>query len=775
MNVNININNITIKTKSNITIIQACLNSNIKIDIPRFCFHEKLSIAGNCRMCLVEVVKSPKPVAACAMQVINGMEIYTDTILVKKAREGVLEFLLANHPLDCPICDQGGECDLQDQAMIFGGDIGRFYEYKRAVEDKNWGPLIKTIMTRCIHCTRCVRFLNEVAGLRTLGIVGRGAHMEIGTYLEKYLNTEVIGNIIDLCPVGALTSKPYAFSARSWELISKESIDLLDSLTPDIRIDLRGTEVLRILPRLNEFINDNWISDITRFYYDSINKQRILRPMLKNSDTFLFIPSNWHIILNDLVYFYFINKLILKRKLIFSFSSGNLIDINTLLVFKKFSNLLGSNFFSYNCNLDFKNIDLRNNYLFQYNKYNLLNNDLLILVGINLRLESPLYNLQLRKLYLKKKIIIVSFTPTINLTYYVRQFGIGINNFFKFIEGQHYFSNLFLKFEKPIILFGNFIDNLNNKISFIDLLKNLELILKMKIEYGFILKDIGNIMNNEIGLSYGKNYMKSNSYFLNKKNNLLISKINFKYLINVYDYIRDNLSDFILFQGHHGNNLLKNINILLPGLFYLEKNGKYLSLQGICREIDPLLNFEKDNRNDCEIISMVYLTLNKFYKKSLIKNLNNFYYKVFYKIYSSFWKNKLINYNNNKIIKYYYFIYNLLLNKLYINNNILFNNKLYINIKYFVFFKYYHDNDVLFKKDILVYLYQIFNKKKLNIKIKKININNTLYIRFMKFYNYPFNSFIDSIYKYDTISGSSIILSQVHKQIKIYFTNYNII
>ena len=209
--VKININNIEILSKKNTTIIQACLNSNLDIDIPRFCFHEKLSIAGNCRMCLVEVLKSPKPVVACAMQVVDGMVINTDTVLVKKAREGVLEFLLANHPLDCPICDQGGECDLQDQSMIFGGDIGRFYEFKRSVEDKDCGTLVKTVMTRCIHCTRCVRFLNEVAGIRTLGLVGRGNKIEIGTYLEKVLNTELSGNIIDLCPVGALTNKPYSF------------------------------------------------------------------------------------------------------------------------------------------------------------------------------------------------------------------------------------------------------------------------------------------------------------------------------------------------------------------------------------------------------------------------------------------------------------------------------------------------------------------------------------------------------------------------------------
>ncbi len=258
--VEITINGIKRKVKPGLTIMQACELNNISI--PHFCYHDKLSIAGNCRMCLVEVIENPnnplvKRIASCARNVSSGMDIYTNTALVKKAREGVLEFLLANHPLDCPICDQGGECDLQDQSVIFGGDRGRFYELKRATEDKNCGPLVKTLMTRCIHCTRCIRFSTEVAGVPIMGTTGRGADMEVGFYIEKVLASEVSGNVIDLCPVGALTSKPYAFTARSWELRSFNSIDLFDAFGSNIRVDVRGSSIMRILPRINDSLNED--------------------------------------------------------------------------------------------------------------------------------------------------------------------------------------------------------------------------------------------------------------------------------------------------------------------------------------------------------------------------------------------------------------------------------------------------------------------------------------------------------------------------------------
>jgi NADH dehydrogenase (ubiquinone) Fe-S protein 1 len=268
-----------VQIESGSSILQAC--ESVGINIPRFCFHERLSVAGNCRMCLVEIEKSPKPVASCAFPTMPNMKIFTNSPMVKKAREGVMEFLLANHPLDCPICDQGGECDLQDQSMIFGSDRSRYAEAKRGTMDKNLGPLVKTVMTRCIHCTRCVRFSQEVAGVPMLGAVGRGNAMEIGTYVEAALNTEMSGNVVDLCPVGALTNKPYAFTARSWELRSTPSVDVLDGCGAHIKVDSRVGEVMRVQPRLNEAINEEWISDKTRYAVDGLKRQRLDVPMLR--------------------------------------------------------------------------------------------------------------------------------------------------------------------------------------------------------------------------------------------------------------------------------------------------------------------------------------------------------------------------------------------------------------------------------------------------------------------------------------------------------------
>ncbi|KAG6939038.1 NADH ubiquinone oxidoreductase core subunit S1, partial [Chelydra serpentina] len=272
------------------TVLQAC--EKVGMQIPRFCYHDRLSVAGNCRMCLVEIEKAPKPVAACAMPVMKGWNILTTSEKSRKAREGVMEFLLANHPLDCPICDQGGECDLQDQSMMFGNDRSRFLEGKRAVEDKNIGPLVKTIMTRCIQCTRCIRFASEIAGVDDLGTTGRGNEMQVGTYVEKMFMSELSGNIIDICPVGALTSKPYAFTARPWETRKTESIDVLDAVGSNIVVSTRTGEVMRILPRLHEDINEEWISDKTRFAYDGLKRQRLIEPMVKNEEG-LFVYTSW--------------------------------------------------------------------------------------------------------------------------------------------------------------------------------------------------------------------------------------------------------------------------------------------------------------------------------------------------------------------------------------------------------------------------------------------------------------------------------------------------
>ena len=330
------------EVEDGITVIQACEQAGE--EIPRFCYHEKLSIAGNCRMCLVEMENSVKPVASCAMPVAKGMKIKTNSEMVMKARKGVMEFLLINHPLDCPICDQGGECDLQDQAMAYGSGIGRYVEQKRAVKDKNLGPLIQTHMTRCIHCTRCIRFAEEVAGNDQLGSLNRGEDTEITSFLEKSIDSEMSANVIDLCPVGALTSKPYEFLARPWELKKTQSIDVFDAVGSNVRIDSKGDQILRVLPRINEEINDEWISDKTRFAYDGLNFQRINKFYIRDSNNKLTESSEENAIQIIKI------KLQTKNKNDIASIVGNSVDCESIFSFKLLLDKIGA--LNYDCRQD---------------------------------------------------------------------------------------------------------------------------------------------------------------------------------------------------------------------------------------------------------------------------------------------------------------------------------------------------------------------------------------------------------------------------------------
>jgi len=328
--IKIKIDNFEFLVKPDISVLEAC--KYVGIHIPRFCYHEILSVAGNCRMCLVEIEKSPKPVASCALPVLNNMQIFVNTPLVKKARENVLETLLLNHPLDCPICDQAGECDLQDQTKLFGGDYSRFFFNKRGVEDKECGPLIKTIMTRCIHCTRCVRFGMEIAGVEYLGTLNRGGSTEIGGYISSMFNSEISGNVIDLCPVGALTSKPYAFKARPWEIRVNESIDLTDSTGSNIYVNFKESEIIRILPKSNLELNETIISDKARFSYDAVKNQRLLK-IFKNSNTNTnkFSSINWKDVFNE------IDTIIENKKNVLIIADKEL-DLESLSILKKINN-----------------------------------------------------------------------------------------------------------------------------------------------------------------------------------------------------------------------------------------------------------------------------------------------------------------------------------------------------------------------------------------------------------------------------------------------------
>ena len=411
----ITINNKEIEFEEGMTVLQACELAGA--EIPRFCYHERLSIAGNCRMCLVEMEKSPKPIASCAMPAADGMKIKTNTKFVEKTRKGVMEFLLANHPLDCPVCDQGGECDLQDQSLFYGLDNSRFKENKRQVKEKNMGPLIKTQMTRCIHCTRCIRFATEVAGIDELGAIGRGEDMEITTYLEKSMESELSANVIDLCPVGALTSKPYAFESRPWELKKTESIDVMDAVGSNIRVDTYGWEVKRILPRINEDINEEWISNKTRYACDGLMKQRLDTPYIRENGKL--IKISWEQAIKILI-----NKINIFKPEEIGGIVGDLADLEMIYSFKTFfDKCIGSK--NYECRQDkiYINPHERMNYIFNTTINGIEETDLIILIGTNPRLEATILNARIRKAYLKSNVPIYSIGEVGDLTYPHKNIG----------------------------------------------------------------------------------------------------------------------------------------------------------------------------------------------------------------------------------------------------------------------------------------------------------------------------------------------------------------
>lgn len=570
------------------TILQAC--AAIGVEIPRFCYHERLSIAGNCRMCLVEVEKSAKPVASCAMPVMEGMKVFTNSTLVKKAREGVLEFLLINHPLDCPICDQGGECDLQDQAMIFGSDRGRFYEFKRGVDDKNLGPLVKTIMTRCIHCTRCIRFAAEVAGVEDLGTTGRGRDTEVGTYIAKTFDSELSGNVIDLCPVGALTSKPYAFTARSWELKSTESIDVLDAIGSNIRIDVRGSEIMRILPRLNEDVNEEWISDKTRFAYDGLKRQRLNRPMIKDGNEF--IPTTW---VNA---FQFINtKLKYASKDQILAVAGTLVDAESLLVMRDLFYSLGTDKVYTTSNHLGRSHDLRINYLTNTTLSGIENSDVCILVGTNPRIEAPLLNTRLRKNVILNRMSVYTIGSSSDLTYSHTHLGNSLNVLHQIAEGKHYVCQILKRARKPSIIIG---ENVFSNISHSNIMSYISAIAKHTSLQNSDWNGV-NILHINAG-SVAACDFGIQSYNLSPHS----SKYNLAYLIGVDDQkivqnIR-NLADCVVYQGHHGDIGAMFADIILPGSAYTEKESTYVNLEGRSQKTKVAFYPPGDSREDWKIL-----------------------------------------------------------------------------------------------------------------------------------------------------------------------------
>ncbi len=441
----ITINGKEVEFEKGMTVLQACEKANI--EIPRFCYHEKLSIAGNCRMCLVEMEKSPKPIASCAMPATDGMNIKTNTDLVEKARKGVMEFLLANHPLDCPVCDQGGECDLQDQSMYYGIDKSRFIENKRIVKEKNMGPLIKTHMTRCIHCTRCVRFATEVAGVPEIGAIGRGENMEITTYLEKSMESELSANVIDLCPVGALTSKPYAFEARPWELKKTESIDVMDAVGSNIRVDTYNWEVKRILPRLNNDINEEWISDKTRYSCDGLLKQRLDTPYIKKDNKLQ--KASWDEAINLIA-----NKVKSTEPNLIGGHIGDMVNLENALSFKKFFKIIQCRNLEFREKKFYINSSNKSNYVFNSSIKGIEQSDLILLIGTNPRHEATMLNARIRKTFVQKRVPIYSIGNPGDLTYDYDLLGVKTDEINKIINGEGEFTKKLLKSKKPLFIIG---------------------------------------------------------------------------------------------------------------------------------------------------------------------------------------------------------------------------------------------------------------------------------------------------------------------------------
>jgi NADH-quinone oxidoreductase chain G len=603
--IEIKINGIKMNVKKNITVLQAC--NAFDIEIPKFCFQENLNIAGNCRMCLVEIKNSPKPVASCAMPVMPNMEIFTNTPLVQKARESVLEFILINHPLDCPICDQASECDLQDQTMIFGSDRSRFFfKQKRGVEDKNVGPFIKTIMTRCIHCTRCVRFADEICNIDNFGTTGRGTFTEINFYDKNIFFSEFSGNLIDLCPVGALTSKPYSFKARSWEIIKKESSDILDAIGSNIVVNVLRNNVIRILPKTNVEINKEWINNKTRFFFDSLKYQRIEKPLIKTNSGFKEISWNEAF---EKINFEVIKRDSSKTQAVI----GNLTDIESNYYFKKNLNQLGISNISYlypNKKEIFFNNDITSNYLFNNSFKNIDNNDLCLIVNSDIREEGSILNIHLINRLKKGNFKIASIGPKNNYTYPVNHLGLNIETLIEIIQGKHSFCKEIKKAKNPLIIFGSsFFHQLNESSALYEKFKNLSFL---------------NIKNFSI-LHTQTSYLNFLEIF-NKKYNFQNNKNELYYLYNT-DFQKNakegifNKDNFIIYQGHHFTLDAQNSNIILPGLTFLEKEGIYLNTEGFIQKNNSILKVKTEQKTDLSIFKYLYIFIKK--KNSLNLNKKN--------------------------------------------------------------------------------------------------------------------------------------------------------
>jgi len=699
-----------VRSNTNYTIYQYCAKQGI--NLPCFCYHERLTIAANCRICLVEANNAL--VVSCATLILDNMKIFTKTKRINKAREAVLEFLLNNHPLECPICDQGGDCDLQDILFNYGSDRGRFYEInKRAVNDLHCaGPFIKTVMTRCIQCTRCVRFANEISGINDFGVIGRGLKMEIGTYILNFINDELLGNVIDLCPVGALISMPASFSGRNWEIKYQQSIDILDSIGTSIRVGTSVNSVRRILPNLEEYY-DEWLSNKARFVYDSFNIQRLHYPKLK---LFLkFISVSWKKALYLFLY------LMCNIKNIIQSVIGPYSSLELVYNLKSFFNGIGCNNIYYH-ELDNNISDFRYSFLLNNTLKELSNINDLLIVGANIRLESPLLNSVFRKNYLNNlnfKVYIIGLGlnylnyPVINLGStslcfykYISSILI-VNKYFLFNDyyNLNFFNNINILSNNILIGSSSLIRNDSNSIinsiwyfcSFISLsIKNINILSRhlgrissFELNSFYNIKTI-NISDNFKNVSYFNFFIGIDTYYLTRKKDINIFLGSF-FLINFFEFI----------------------NLVLSSSIYVEDLFSYINLEGRFRYTNKIITSAKYIYSDYKIINSLNILIKKIYlcNFSIINNFNNLII-YFYKNYN-YLNNYNIKYKN--IVKYY-------LNEYY-DLNIILNKKLYNNIIILNFFNFKYTNSIISKLIFNYYNSDIFSKLSATISVMALKID----------------------------------------------------
>jgi len=596
----ININGKEIEFEKGMTVLQAC--ELAEVEIPRFCYHEKLSIAGNCRMCLVEMERSPKPIASCAMPAAEGMNIKTNTEFVKKARKGIMEFLLANHPLDCPVCDQGGECDLQDQSLFYGFDKSRFSENKRAVQDKYMGPLIKTQMTRCIHCTRCIRFAEEVAGVPEIGAIGRGEDMEITTYLEQSMTSELSANVIDLCPVGALTSKPYAFEARPWELKKTESIDVMDAVGSNIRVDTYGWEVKRVLPRLNNEINEEWISDKTRYACDGLLKQRLDIPYIKKGNKL--VKSTWDDAIELIS-----NKIKSIKPEQIAGHVGDMVSIETIFSFKNLLKKIGTNNFDFREKKIYIDPTNKTNYIFNSSIQSIEESDLILLIGTNPRQEATIVNARIRKAFIKNKTPIYSIGNPGDLTYDYTLLGEDVNDIKKIFNEKSEINKKLKNVKRPIFIIGESVLELKNSKYILEKMKDF------LIENNFI-NEVWNALNILTQNASTVGAIDLGFYNIDKYNNFIFfDKLKNKEFKLLYLVGSDNLQikksdEFIIYQGSHGDKNASIADVILPGAAYTEQNGLFENLEGRVQECRKATYPAHEALEDWKIFNLLNHSIN---------------------------------------------------------------------------------------------------------------------------------------------------------------------